>query len=258
MAFAVIHEQVGRTGPSELMVYGERNSGTNLVHALLAQNLPVFQQSPGDRIGKYGFRYGWKHGFPQMLAAPAGCLAIAVFRHPETWVRSMHARPWHAGPDLKALTFDAFLRAQWHTRVDERNFGVNAGDMRAMAELQWDRHPLTGARFTSIAQLRQLKTTGFLSLSQRFANCLMLRHEDVVADPQGMVAHVAKVFGLDQKPDFQPVKTRRGKASDGPYQAQSYPGLSPEDRDWLWSELNHDQETHLGYAPLVAAPASKR
>jgi hypothetical protein len=93
VGFPVIHSQSGSVSPTEVMVYGERNSGTNLVHALLTRNLPVFAGSPGDRIGKYEFRYGWKHGFPQMLAAPGGCLAIAVFRHPETWVRSMHARP---------------------------------------------------------------------------------------------------------------------------------------------------------------------
>lgn len=249
----MIHSQSGGVSPTELMVYGERNSGTNLVHALLAQNLPVFEGSPGDRIGRFGFRYGWKHGFPQMLAAPDGCLAVAVFRHPETWVRSMHARPWHAVPALKELPFDAFLRAQWHSRVDERNFGVEPGDMRAMAEMQWDRHPLSGARFANIAQLRRAKTTGFLSLSERFANCLMLRHEDVVADPEGLVAHVAEAFDLQRSPRFRAVETRRGKASDGPYEAKSYPALSAPDRDWLWSELDRDQEKRLGYAPLTAS-----
>jgi hypothetical protein len=150
---------------------------------------------------------------------------------------------------VRDLPFEAFLRAEWQSRVDERNFGVEDGEMRALAELQWDRHPLTGARFGNIAQLRRAKTTGFLSLSERFANCLMLRHEDVVADPEGLVAHVAGTYGLERAPEFHSIETRRGKASDGPYEAKRYPGLSTQDREWLWSELDRDQEERLGYGP---------
>ena len=236
--------------PTELMVFGERNSGTNLVHELLARNIPVFADSPGDRIGKYGFRYGWKHGFPQMLAAPDTVLAIGVFRHPETWVRSMHRRPWHAAPALKDLPFDAFLRAEWQTRVDEKNFGVTGKDIRALQELHWDRHPLTGARFENILTLRNAKTTGFLSLPDRFAQCLLLQYEAVRDDPEGCVAHVAQLFDLTPETTFHPVEERRGKASDGAFAPTEYPGLSDTDRAFLWSQLDRNQEKQLGYAPL--------
>lgn len=248
-AFPVIHQQSAGAAPTELMVFGERNSGTNLAHELLRRNIPAFENSPGDRIGRFGFRYGWKHGFPQMLAAPDACLAVALFRHPETWVRSMHARPWHAVPALRALPFEEFIRAEWQARVDETNFGVTQGDPRALAELHYDRHPLTGARFANLLRLRNAKTQGFLSLSARFANCLLLRFEDVQSDAEGFVAHVASVYGLQRTPDFRPVTERRGKTADGTFAPEPRAPLSDADRAFLWSELDQAQEATLGYTP---------
>lgn len=246
-AFPVIQLQSGGVRPTELMVFGERNSGTNLAHELLRRNIPAFEDSPGDRIGPYGFRYGWKHGFPQMLAAPATTLAVGMFRHPEPWVRSMHARPWHAVPGLRDLGFAEFIRAEWQSRVDERNFGVDESDPRALAEMHWDRHPLTGERFVNLLQLRVAKSAGFLSLPRRFANCLLLRHEDLVADPEGFVAAVSRSFDLPCAEAFLPVENRRGKSSDGPFIPSAHDDLSPEDRAFVWSQLDHAQEARLGY-----------
>ena len=234
--------------PTELMVFGERNSGTNLAHELLKRNVPAFAESPGDRIGRFGFRYGWKHGFPQMLAAPDTALAVGLFRHPETWLRSMHARPWHAVPTLRDLSFDAFIRAEWQSRVDERNFGIADGDRRALAELQWDRHPLTGRRFANLMKLRAAKSEGFLSLPERFANCLLISFEPLAADPEGFVALVAQSFGLECRPSFEPVNERRGKQSDGAFQPEERAPLSPEDHRFVWSQLDRDQEARLGYS----------
>ena len=251
--FTVISAQSGDIRPTELMVFGERNSGTNLAYELLRRNIPAFANSPGDRIGKYGFRYGWKHGFPQMLAAPDTTLAIGIFRHPETWVQSMHARPWHAVPALRDLPFDQFIRAEWQSRVDEKNFGVQDGDARALAELHWDRHPLTGQRFENALALRVAKSTGFLSLPVRFANCLLVQFEAVQNNPEGFVSYVAHTFGLPTKAAFQTVEERRGKPSDGPFTSQIRPALSPEDRSFVWSQIDTAQEAALGYAPLTSA-----
>ena len=247
----IISAQSSNVRPSELMVFGERNSGTNLAHALLRRNIPAFADSPGDRIGKYGFRYGWKHGFPQMLAAPDHTLAIGVFRHPEVWLRSMHARPWHAVPALSDLPFGQFIRAEWQTRVDEKNFGIDDADPRALAELHWDRHPLSGQRFENIMKLRNAKTAGFLSLPRRFANCLLLRHEATQDDHERFVSYVSKTFGLERTDSFHPVDHRRGKASDGPFEAKTHEPLTSQDRSYVWAQLDAAQENTLGYQPLT-------
>jgi hypothetical protein len=249
-AFPTIHHQAAPEPKlTECFVFGERNSGTNLASELLRRNFPAFADSASDRIGPHGFRYGWKHGFPQMLAAPASTLAIALFRGPETWLRSMHKRPWHAAPALRGLEFPAFIRAQWVSRVDERNFGVTDDDPRALKEMQWDRHPLTGARFANICKLRRAKNQGFLSLRLRFVNCLFIRHEDLTADPEGFVSLVSRHYGVTPCEGFQPVEHRRGRQAEGRFQSTTYAALDQSDHVFVWSQLDKGQEEQLGYLP---------
>lgn len=231
------------------MVFGERNSGTNHINELLRLNIPAFEYSPGDRIGEYGFAYGWKHAFPQMLAAPPTTLAIGVFRDPEEWVKSMYDRPWHVAGKLRDLPFAEFIRSEWVAQVDELNFGVTREDSRLGAELQWDRHPLTGDRFTNICALRRAKNAGFLSLMRRFANCLLVRHEDVSEAPEKFVRWVSDAYGVARMPEFIPVTSRRGRSEEGQFQPAKRAPLDPEDRVFLWSQLDLQQEAQLGYRP---------
>ncbi|MBU2983530.1 hypothetical protein KO498_17115 [Lentibacter algarum] len=244
--FPVIHAQRAVVEPSEHFVFGERNTGTNLVHSLLIKNIPALARSAGDRIGAHGFRYGWKHGFPMMVAAPASTLAVVLFRGPEPWLRSMHKRPWHA-PERAAMPFAEFIRAEWVSRIDEQNFGVLRDDARWGAELQYDRHPLTGAGFDNILALRNAKTTGFLSLAARFESCLLVRHEDVSADPEGFVECVSQLSGLPRYEQFRPVEARRGRATEGKFTPAEYAPLEEADHAFVWQRLEVSQEARLGY-----------
>ena len=161
----------------------------------------------------------------------------------------MHARPWHAVPELAKLEFSDFIRAEWQTRVDEQNFGVAQGGARWGTELHYDRHPLTGARFETILALRRAKNAGFLSLERRFANCLMLRHEDLTANPEGFVRFVSEHYGLARYQTFRPVVARRGRASEGAFQPAGYAPLEAADHAFVWAQLDLVQEAQLGYAP---------
>lgn len=247
--FPVISQQTGDMPLRTAFVFGERNSGTNLASELLRRNFPTFKDMAGDRIAQFGFPYGWKHGFPTMVSAPHTTLAVAVFRDPEIWVQSMHKRPWHAVPTLAARGFSEFLRSRWVSRVDEQNFGVMKGSDRWLSELQYDRHPLTGAPFDNLAQLRRAKNAGFLGLANRFSNCLFVRHEDLVSGAEQFVAHVAEEFKVSRGGPFVPVENRRGRPAEGPYQSVNYAPLSEADRSFLWSQLDHAQEQYLGYSP---------
>ncbi|MGD9863461.1 MAG: hypothetical protein AB7S99_09630, partial [Pseudodonghicola sp.] len=159
----------------------------------------------------------------------------------------MHRRPWHADPGLRALPFQAFLRAQWVSRADELNFGLGEDDPALGAELQWDRHPLTGERFANICALRTAKNAGFLSLPHRFGNCILVRHEDVAEDPEGFIQAIADRFDLPRRPDFATVSARRGRQSEGQFEPEDYEPLAPADRDFLWDQLDPQQEATLGY-----------
>jgi hypothetical protein len=230
------------------LVYGERNSGTNFADALLRQNFPGLEAERGDS-GRSGFRYGWKHGFPTMIAAPPDMLAVVMVRDPVTWVGSLHAKPWHAGRRLRGLPISDFIRAEWVSVIDDRGFGVRKGDPRWGQELLWDRDPATGLRFRNVLKLRTAKTAGFLRLADMFRNHSIVRYEDAAADPAGLVQAVAARFGMVQTADFAPVVAERGNARSGSYQPKVYAELDAADLGFLWSELDRDQEARLGYAP---------
>jgi hypothetical protein len=230
------------------LVYGERNSGTNFVDALLRQNFPALEAERGDS-GRNWFLYGWKHGFPTMIAAPPDMLAVVMVRDPVAWVGSLHAKPWHAGRRLRGLPIADFIRAEWVSVIDDRGFGVRKGDPRWGQELLWDRDPATGLRFQNVLRLRNAKTAGFLRMCGMFGNHAVVRYEDAARDAAGLVQAVASRFGMVQAAEFSPVVAERGNARSGSYRPKAYADLSPEDLAFLWSELDRDQEARLGYRP---------
>ena len=239
----------GDVAVQEFFVFGERNSGTNFIDALLRRNFPSLANSASDRRGPAGFRYGWKHGFPQMVTAPDFTLAVVVFRRPEDWLRSMHERPWHAAPELRGLSFGAFIRAPWSSIVDDPNFGPARRDARFRSELQWDRHPLTGAPFENILALRNAKNAGFQSLNARFSTTVSVRYEDVAAAPEAFLDFLSRRFGLERAADYEPVLTTRGLRRGSAFKPSPPTELEAEDTRFVWSELDAGLEAALGYGP---------
>lgn len=140
----------------KVQVLGERCSGTNFTEALLLENLPVHE----------GHSFGWKHGFPAFLAAAPDTVYVVVYREVFGWLKSMYDKPWHAVPVVAALTFSEFIRAEWHSTVDER-FQLAADDPANHQILQQDRHPITGQPPRNLLELRKWKAEALLGLSAR-------------------------------------------------------------------------------------------
>ena len=230
------------------MVFGERNSGTNFVSSLLKSNFPRLEECRGDN-GRNGFRHGWKHGFPAMIAAPKDMIAVCVFRHPESWIGSLHRMPWHVHDSLRDVPISEFVRREWHCVIDHPGFGVPQDDPRFGAELQWDRDPVTGQRFANVLQLRNAKNRAFLSLAARFDNHVLVRYEDVAAMPEAFIESIRSLFRFKGVPEFRPVLTERGQRRTRPYQSKAYAPLTDADRAFIWSELDRTIEAEIGYAP---------
>lgn len=252
--FPVVTHQGAGTAIAEYVVFGERNSGTNFIGKLLQLNLAGLSAGleGGGKVNRWS-RYGWKHGFPQMVSAPDHCLAVVAFRHPERWLQSLHRKPWHTAPrrKWKGMQFSDFIRTPWRAAIDAEGFGVARDDPRWNTELQWERHPLTGDRFANVIQLRNAKNQGFLSFPKRFRNTVLVRYEDVAAEPEAFVTFLAEQYGVARRDDFTPVEGRRGKST--PFTPKSYDPISPEDRDFIWQELDAGLEAQLGYAPRADA-----
>ncbi|GAA3863121.1 hypothetical protein [Celeribacter arenosi] len=234
--------------PTSYFVFGERNSGTNFVHKLLHQNF-LWPFAPAtQRIERHGHRHGWKHGFPSAYTAPEDLLAVVVFRDPETWVRSLHAKPWHTHRSMRWRPISEFLRLEWQCIIDDVNFGIPKDDPRWGSELMIERDPMTGERFANVLKLRNAKNRGFLSFPKRYANTLLVRYEDVRDNQEGFVEAVRAGFDLAKDGDFTAVDTRRGQKGK-PYVAKDYAELSDEDRSFIWSQLDQEAESRIGYRP---------
>ncbi len=226
--------------PTGFAVIGERCSGTNFARALIKRNLGLAVRDD----------LGWKHGFPHTLAYPRDVLLVVVVRDALDWAKSMFAKPWHAPETMQRLGFSEFLRAPWESVVDRPDyFGLPKGSELIGAPLQLDRHPITGAAFANILQMRNAKTAAFLGLENRHASFVALRHEALARSPETVLNDLRRAFGLEEAGAFRGVHRRLGsrfaaKVADRPAAPQQ---ISPADRAFILGELDLGQERRLGY-----------
>lgn len=238
-------------GPvSLLQVVGERGSGTNFVERILTENTPL-APDPAQ---------GWKHGFVQVPAIAPQALVVAVFRAPLPWLRSLHARPWHATPEVQALGFSDFIRSPWLSRIDQpRAQGGPHGKSMLGAPLQHDRDPLTGLPFATPMALRTAKARAHLSYRSRGCNLVLARFEAVIADPAAFVARLSAAFGLPTPEALAPIERRLGNrfrpaVASRPATPET---IAPEDLAFIGANLDPALEAELGYdleATLGQAP----
>ena len=233
--------RAGQTSIRQYQVLGERSSATNFTKRLLGRNTAL---TPVETLG-------WKHGFAQMLAVPPDLLVVCVVRNPESWARSMHAKPWHARPALQSLGFSDFIRAPWDSIVDHKRYFGGAAHLVGQP-LQQDRDPLTGAPFANLLALRTAKLRALLSFLGRGANMVLLRAELVQQRPEQVLTVLRAGLQLPpQDGEFRPVHKRLGAnfkpaAANRPATPSQ---ITAADRDFIWNQLDTDLEAGLGYSP---------
>ena len=223
-------------------VLGERSSGTNLAKRLLARNSGL---TPCEDLG-------WKHGFPQAMAIPADIAVIGIVRRADSWALSMHAKPWHCTPEMQGLTFSEFLRAAWETRIDRARYFEGARAAGTVGQiLQQDRHPVTGAAFSNLFQLRRAKLDGLLGYAARGCSFALVRLETLTAEPEATIRALSRALAAPSEAEaFRPVHKRLGARflpaiSERPDTPEA---LSDDDMDFLRSQIDAQQEAWLGYS----------
>lgn len=235
-------KRVGDAPLSQFQVLGERASATNMVRKVIDKNVDIYRTEG----------LGWKHGFPHMVAIPNELLTICVVRNAVSWALSMHKRPWHAHPDLQSLEFSEFLRAPWRGIVDR------AGDFEEIhpelvplvdgAELQFDRHPITGKRFANLFELRNVKQAAHLGMLNRDCNVLIVKAELVQVDQVGFAAWMIETLGLPMKGlRIKPVVNRLGNRFRRTVPVESPTDMSAEDHAFMMTALDLKTEAALGY-----------
>lgn len=269
--------------PVLIKVFGERNCGTNFLTALLARNLrgdAIVLGAPGDRdyrspgmaelvtgvpgkpaqdqvaarglkpvafeafkdeASRQGFdrNFGWKHA-----AVSVACLQrSAVFargrfvflvRNPYYFCAALHRRPYNLLPRPRGnLARSDFVRAR---------FRPNARDKLTVADF-------------NAPELWNLKVRSYVAAADALGDdALLLRYEDLVPDPEHVVATIADRFGLGRAEAFALVEksTKGDGRSFADFQrivADYTPAVdhAAEDIAWLRGQFDAALLARLGY-----------
>lgn len=255
-----------------IKIFGERNTGTNFVEAVLSANVDC-PLCPGnlpeqrrllytvlskalpyrvsrrlveaDRDREYDRRFnselGWKHARVPNLPAgteayPAGTGFVAVIKNPYAWLLSLHKRPYQNETSSR-LSFANFLRTPWQT-VERECAGRGAYDDPIQL---WN---------DKVAAYDALVTHGPTIIS---------RYEDIAAAPETLVERLAGEFGVAcRTPITVPERSVKG---DGRSRAEitAYylnegwrKRLNAEDIAYINHRLDPMLMARYGYAYLTA------
>jgi len=227
---------------SQFQVIGERATATNMVRKVIDKNIDLYRTEG----------LGWKHSAPHMVALPAELLTIVVVRNAVSWALSMHKRPWHAHPDLQKLEFSDFLRAEWRSIVDRpSDFEEIHPELVPLvegAELQFDRHPISGKRFANLFELRAVKQAAHLGMLNRDCNVLVVKAELAQIDQTGFAATMIEELGLPLKGlRIKPVTNRLGNRFSRAVPVATPSDLSAQDHAFMMEHLDLETESALGY-----------
>ncbi|WP_322865613.1 hypothetical protein U5922_005030 [Aquicoccus sp. G2-2] len=234
--------RVSARPPVQFQVLGERGTATNMVRKVIDKNVGI-ERTEG---------LGWKHAVPHMVAIPEDMLVICVVRNAVSWALSMHKRPWHAHPEVQALPFSEFIRAEWRGIVDRpADFEEIHPELVAhvdAAELQFDRHPITGKRFANLFDLRNVKQAAMLGMLNRDCNVLVVKAELVQLDQPRFAAWMIEQFGLPISGlRIKPVTARLGNRFNRSADARTPEEMSEADAAFMRSQLDLGMEAALGY-----------
>jgi len=197
--------------PPATKIYGERNTGTNYLAALVEQNLETllipgtmpkgamsrradarwqtrlgrshWQRFVQRRVNRYfeqqfAQTLGWKHSLPSVdalraVAAP-DTRFLTLTKNPYSWLLSLHRRPYQFVPVPEA--FEDFVTMPWHPLPRDRMDGPVASPVEL-----WNR-----------------KNAAYLELGKAF-RCANVVYEELVADPTAGVAAIAAALELGRR-----------------------------------------------------------
>ena len=201
-------------------VYGQRCSGTNALIKLLEQNLEDLHFTED---------YGFKHWLlPAQIEIPDDVFVIVIARRPDHWLRSLHATPWHAHPDLKAMDFSEFIRSEWRTVWDEDFWGMDSQHPNFGRPITQEMCPEARAPFCNPIAMRTAKLQNWVSTASRARGHLLINHAELVADPRGVLLRIACASQTRTRDAMKPVSSYKGHGKK-PFRISTYQELSEED-----------------------------
>lgn len=222
----------------QVQIFGQRCSGTNVLGKLIVANFG--SETITDR-------FGFKHWFvPDQILFPSDVLVLVVAREASQWVRSLHRQPWHAHPDLKALPFSDFIRAEWHSYWDGEFGGIDPLHPLLGREMLHERDPRTGRRFANALCKRRAKLRSWCDLATRCNHLGLIDQAILESSPHLVLEAVADALQRVPTQDLTVLQSYKGNGLT-PFQPKPYAPLTSEDADFVRSQLDPEVERLFGY-----------
>ena len=229
-----------------LQLFGERCSGTNFVANLLNNNMGNVELTQ-DFGGKHWFIKGHHprcranqstdYQCIRALSDSADTLFICVFRNPFDWLRSLHARPYHAANHM-GLTLTEFLCKPWHS-FETARLNPSWPDRK---DQYWF---IEEAK--NILRLRTEKIQHLLKLQQRVEHICFIKYESL-RDDSDQVGKLADQFRIKVKhPYILEERKHFGHPKNVEFSPRKHPPISAEDLEFIRRELNWEIEGRIGY-----------
>lgn len=224
-------------------VYGQRCSGTNALIKLLEQNLEGLEFTED---------FGFKHWLvPPEVEIPDDVFVIVIARQVDQWLRSLHAKPWHAHPDLKDLEFGEFIRAEWRSVWDEDFWGIDKEHPKFGQPIEEELCPQTGLPFPNAIAMRTAKMRNWINVALRARGHALVSHFELVSRPAELLGRLAKASGAKTRGEFIPVTTYKGENARY-FVPKEYPPLQPADAAFVGRYLEETRESQFGLNPLAS------
>jgi hypothetical protein len=230
-------------------IYGERSSGTNFLEKSIKMNFNL----------EVTREFGSKHFFcfDDCCKQPnEDTLFIGIIRNPVYWLNSFIQQPYHV--PIQNRNVKGFLTNPFYSVHDEKTpepFILNGNvffSKKALAknhEINMkDLNYITGKTYKNIFELRKCKNDYLMNIMPtKVKNYILINYEDLLYNYQQTLDTIKENFRLVSKQPFY-IKSRGYKQSNTHlYKGQKSIIFSPQIFEFIWDNLDVEQEKQLGY-----------
>lgn len=177
-----------------IKIYGERNSGTNLLQAICSGSSFYHNaKTKAFDIPIVTRQFGWKHffGFHDESIKKDGeeTLFIGIVRNPYDWTMALYNTKHHIPMPNRQM--NGFLLNEWYS-VELKPTSKTYGK-----EIMGDRNWHTGKRYKNIFELRKNKLLYLCETMPKIAkNYVFIRYEDLCLDVDKIMNNIKTKYNL--------------------------------------------------------------
>lgn len=210
----------------KFVIYGERCSGTNFLENVIKTNFGL----------ELSNEYSWKHffGFDNFDKPNEDILFIGIIRNPIYWLNSFSKELHHIPKENRSL--NNFLVNEFYS-VDENN-KINLNDINY----------ITKRKYKNIFELRKMKNFYLINIMKhKVKNYILVNYESLLFNYEYILDFIKDKFNLsNQFPIYKKIKNYK-KSDKDLFHKQRNILLPPRIVDFIWNNLDMEQENRLGY-----------